>query len=248
MKKQVKKFITETLNEKFLQMEENAFISSNGKLTEEGQFYFNQVVNEILNQVLNIEQRDVNDCGSFIYDDRGTDIMRMEEIIEFCSMKLIDFISPIGRKEHKTYIGVVESDDEYSYYSYGATTCYYDENPDVENPQPYTTTLKDFEYIAKTYNNVDFEEEFNRLNTKTNHSIDWHNFVKKSLFTDLYFNSSKDTQKYLLDVFVKEVNNARLTDSQREIVAQFIKNRRPYSDLLPNDKKALHRVTNKLNK
>ncbi|MDB8566252.1 hypothetical protein GMB50_11735 [Turicibacter sanguinis] len=248
MKKQVKKFITETLNEKFLEMKENGFIS-NGKLTEEGQFYFNEVVNEILNQVLNIEQRDVDDSASFIYDDRGTDICKMEEIIEFCGMQLVNFITPIARREHKIFVGVTENDDEYSYYSYGATTCYYDEEePSThDNPNPYVTSLKDLEYVAKTYNNVDFEEEFNRLDTKTNHHIDWHNFLKKCLFTELYFDSSKEVQEYLLSVFVKQVNNSKLTDNQREIIAKFLHNKQPYSSLLPNDKKAVHRITRKLN-
>lgn len=250
MKKQVKKFITETLNEKFLEMNENGYIS-NGKLNEAGQLYFNGVVNQILNQVLNIEERDLNDCGSFIYDDRGTDITRTEEIIEFISMKLVDYISPISKREHKIYIGTVESDDEYSYYSYGATTCYYDEEePNTpDNPSPYVTSLKDLEYVAKRYNNIDFEEEFNRLDTKTNHNINWHNYLKKCLFTDLYFDSTKETQQHLLSVFVKECNSKNLTTSQREIISKFLHNKQPYSSLSGNEKKQISRITkNKMNK
>ena len=245
MKKQVKKWITETLNEKFLQMEENAYIQ-NGELTEEGKFYYNEVINKILNQVLNINERDVNDSASFIYDEKGTDITRMEEIIEFCGMQLVNFISPIGKKEHKIFLGVTEHDNEYSYYSYGATTCYYDEEePSTpDNPNMYVTSLKDLEYVSKTYNNDDFEEEFERI-SKTN-TIDYHKIVKL-LFTNKFYDCNKETQEYLLSVFVKQVNNSKLTDSQREVIAKFIDDKKSYSSLSPNDKKAVHRITNKMN-
>lgn len=245
MKKQVKKFITETLNEKFLVMSENGYIKNN-KLTQEGQFYFNQLTNDILNQVLNIEDRDVNDTASFLYDDRGNDIMRMEEILEFIGMQLVDYISPISRKEHKTFIGVVENDDEYSYYSYGASTCSYDENPDVENPQPYTTTLKDLEYIAKQQENEfeKFETEFDKLKS----DVDYHKIVKL-LFSTKFYDCNKETQNFLLSVFVKRVNDSKLTTNQEEIIAKFINARLPYSSLSANEKKQISRITkNKMNK
>ncbi|MTN81817.1 hypothetical protein GMB34_11700 [Turicibacter sanguinis] len=245
MKKSTRTKIDKTLNEKFLIISENAYILD-GKLTEEGREFFNEVVNEILNQVLNIEERDVNDSASFIYDDRGTDI-GMEEIISYIGYKLVDFLQGVSRKDEKIFRGVVDSDPEFMTYTYKQTQVYYDEEPDVENPQPYTTTLKDLEFVTKENKSLDFEEEFNRL-SKTNH-IDWHNFLKKCLFTELFYESTFEIQKFLLSVFVKQANISKLTDNQREIIAKFIKNRQPYGCLSPNEKKQISRITHhKMNK
>ena len=239
--------IDKKLEEVFNVLIESDYIQ-NGKLTSDGSHLITQVTNELLNEFTNAESRNLESEASFYYDNRGDDVFSQETVIDYIAYKLVDFIQGVSRSEEKTFRGVVDSDSEFMTYTYKQTQVYYDEDePSTpDNPSQYVTSQAQLYELAKQQENEfeKFETEFDRI-SKIN-TIDYHKIVKL-LFTDKFYDCNKETQEYLLNVFIKQVNISKLTDSQREIISKFLHNKQSYSSLSPNDKKAIHRISNKMN-
>ena len=246
MKKSTRTRIDKKLEEVFNVLIESDYIK-NGKLTSDGSHLVNLTTNELLNEFTNAETREDLEA-SFYYDDKGNDIFAQQTIIDYIGYKLVDFIQGVSRSEEKTFRGVVDSDSEFMTYTYKQTQVYYDEDePSTpDNPNQFVTSQAQLYELAKQQENEfeKFETEFDRI-SKIN-TIDYHKIVKL-LFTDKFYDCNKETQEYLLNVFIKQVNISKLTDSQREIIGKFLHNKQSYSSLSPNDKKAVHRISNKMN-
>ena len=241
MKKITRTKIDKRLQEVFLILTESDYIQ-NGKLTSDGSHLINLVTNELLNEFTNAEARDLESEASFYYDDKSNDVFAQETIIDYVSYKLVDFIQGVSRSDEKIFRGVVDSDSEFMTYTYKQTEIYYDElEPSTpDNPSQFVISQAQLYELSKQQDNEfeKFETEFDKHKT----NVDYHKIVKL-LFTDKFYDCNKEVQDYLLSVFIKQANNSRLTTNQETILAQFLHNKRPYSDLLPNEKKQISRIT-----